>query len=45
MTAGSPRVGDADYWNWFESRITIKADHYRIVHEKDPVPHVIENTN
>ncbi len=40
VTAGSPRFGNADYWNWFESRMTGKTDHYRLVHEKDPVPHV-----
>jgi len=35
---GSPRVGDIEFWDWFE---THKITHYRIVHESDNVPHVM----
>lgn len=39
-TAGSPRVGDGDFWKCFEKLVTPNTDHFRLVHEKDIVPHV-----
>jgi len=40
VTLGSPRVGDGDYWKWYELNRLSKFDHYRLVDEKDVVPHV-----
>lgn len=37
VTLGSPRVGDAAFYDWIE---TLKISHSRIVHEKDYAPHM-----
>ncbi|CAK69576.1 unnamed protein product (macronuclear) [Paramecium tetraurelia] len=37
-TFGLPRVGDTAYYNYFSS--FTKVTHFRVVHEKDVVPHV-----
>ncbi|CAD8199787.1 unnamed protein product [Paramecium pentaurelia] len=37
-TFGLPRVGDTAYYNYFSS--FTKVTHFRVVHEKDAVPHV-----
>jgi hypothetical protein len=41
ITAGMPRVGDSNYWKWFEKNILTRSTHYRVVNEKDPVPKVL----
>ena len=39
-TFGLPRVGDTAYYNYFSS--FTKVTHFRVVHEKDIVPHVLK---
>lgn len=40
ISAGSPRVGDSNFWKWFELNIIPRTISYRFVDEKDTVPHV-----
>ena len=42
LTQGSPRVGDADFYKWFESKKNTMVS-YRLTHKKDPIPHVNKN--
>lgn len=41
---GSPRVGDPAFYDYFE-KYASKLQHYRLVHERDTVPHVIIELN
>ena len=39
QSIGSPRVGETNFWNWFEG-VASNKERNRITNYQDPVPHV-----